>query len=66
MLAMIRFSNQTIVSAMNGRLILAVVTSLACAVTRSSAQTRTPDIPYVDGGHQRQVLDIYTPSVTAG
>jgi len=29
------------------------------------AQTLTADIPYVSGGHKRQVLDIYTPEGTA-
>src|SRR6056297_2341861 len=26
-----------------------------------TAQNLTPDIPYVENGHERQVLDVYTP-----
>ena len=29
--------------------------------TSASAQKLTTDIPYVDSGHERHVLDIYTP-----
>src|SRR5262245_47903881 len=32
----------------------------------ATAQRLTPDIPYVENGHKRQVLDIYTPQDSAG
>ena len=41
--------------------------AVACALpllfpgSMTWAQELTPDVPYVEGGHERQVLDIYTP-----
>jgi acetyl esterase/lipase len=37
---------------------------LLCNVVR--AQKLESDIPYVDSGHERQVLDVYTPESTSG
>ena len=34
--------------------------------TSAAAQRLTPDIPYVENGHRRHVLDIYTPQEPAG
>jgi arylformamidase len=42
------------------RLLSLIVASLLLSQT-GSAQQRTPDIPYVENGHERQVLDIYVP-----
>jgi acetyl esterase/lipase len=47
---------------------------LACACTAplfflgnsAAAQRLTPDVPYVENGHKRHVLDIYTPEPPAG
>jgi len=46
---------------MNSRLpaVFALPLLLLCSV--SSAQKLTSDVPYVENGHQRQVLDVYTP-----
>jgi len=48
--------------------------SIACAFVfpilflsnTATAQKLTPDIPYVENGHKRHVLDVYTPQVPAG
>lgn len=45
------------------RSIPAIVTSCLLAVTsRTYAQDAKVDVPYVDGGHARQVLDIFPPA----
>jgi arylformamidase len=41
--------------------LLATVASLVCCHTPIAAQSMLADVPYVDNGHQRHVLDIYTP-----
>ena len=46
---------------MNCRLITALAFPLSFLSCIGSAQKLTSDIPYVDNGHERQVLDIYTP-----
>ncbi|MEX0938087.1 MAG: alpha/beta hydrolase [Pirellulales bacterium] len=46
---------------MNRSLLAASATSLLFLCKIGSAQTRTSDVPYVENGHERQVLDIYTP-----
>jgi len=39
--------------------------SLLSISSSAVAQKLTPDVPYVDSGHERQVLDIYTPEKEA-
>ena len=51
---------------MNSKLIIAFALLSLCFCSVVSAQNLTPDIPYVENGHERQVLDIYTPKETAG
>jgi arylformamidase len=46
---------------MNSKLVAALTCSLLFLCNIGSAQKRTSDIPYVENGHERQVLDIYTP-----
>ena len=46
---------------MNGKHISAFALSLFVIGNIAFAQTRISDIPYVENGHERQVLDIYTP-----
>ena len=53
------------IKGMNFRLVSACFVALLCAATLASAQKRTPDIPYVENGHERHVLDIYTPENSA-
>jgi len=43
------------------QLITAFAAALLVSCSISHAQKLTPDIPYVENGHKRQVLDIYTP-----
>jgi arylformamidase len=50
---------------MNCRL-AAFVSAFILFSTDVLAQRRTPDIPYVENGHKRHVLDIYTPDRPAG
>ena len=45
---------------MNCKLITAFVLPLLVLCNIGSAQKLTPDMPYVENGHERQVLDIYT------
>ncbi|WP_298863204.1 alpha/beta hydrolase [uncultured Gimesia sp.] len=51
---------------MNFRLILALVFPLLTFSNAAIAQKLTSDIPYVENGHARHVLDIYTPEKPAG
>jgi acetyl esterase/lipase len=44
-------------------LVLALPLLTICNI--AIAQKLTPDVPYVDNGHQRHVLDIYTPETQA-
>ena len=46
---------------MNCRLLGACAIAPLLVCSSGVAQERTPDIPYVENGHERQVLDIYTP-----
>ena len=46
---------------MNGKVIVAFAIALAFLCNAGSAQKLTSDVPYVENGHQRQLLDIYTP-----
>ena len=52
--------------AMNCKLITAFVLPLLVFCSIGSAQKQTSDIPYVENGHERQVLDIYTSESAAG
>ena len=51
---------------MNGKLITAFAVPLLALCGVSSGQKLTSDIPYVENGHERQVLDIYTTERAAG
>ncbi len=51
---------------MNGKVITACVLSLGLLGNVANAQKLTANIPYVENGHERQVLDIYTPEKPAG
>jgi len=51
---------------MNFRLVSAFVLSVLFLSNAATAQKRTADIPYVENGHERHVLDIYTPEGSAG
>lgn len=51
---------------MNCRLITIFTLPLLLLCNIGGAQKLTSDIPYVENGHERQVLDIYTPENTAG
>lgn len=46
---------------MNFRFVSAFVLSFLFLVNSAIAQKLTSDVPYVDNGHKRHVLDIYTP-----
>ena len=48
------------------RLILALVFPLLTFSNAAIAKDLTSDIPYVENGHARHVLDIYTPEKSAG
>jgi arylformamidase len=48
------------------RLVFATVLPCLFATGLATAQRLTPDIPYVENGHKRHVLDIYTPENSAG
>lgn len=50
---------------MNRRLIACFVIPLLCLTSLCQAQKLTADIPYVENGHERHVLDIYTPETTS-
>ncbi len=45
---------------MNCKLIIAFAIPLLSLCNIGNAQKRMSDIPYVENGHERQVLDIYT------
>ena len=51
---------------MNFRLASAFVFPLLVLSNIATAQKLTPDIPYVERGHKRHVLDVYTPQAPAG
>ena len=53
-------------NATNLRLVSAVVVPFLCLSNGATAQKVTSDIPYVENGHERHVLDIYTPEEPAG
>ena len=46
---------------MHFRLVSAFVFPFVFLSTGATAQKLTRDIPYVENGHKRHVLDIYTP-----
>lgn len=46
---------------MNAKLLFVVAISLLFHCHNAAAQKLTPDVPYVENGHARHVLDIYTP-----
>ena len=46
---------------MKTKLLCATAISLLSICNGAVAQKLTADVPYVEGGHERQVLDIYTP-----
>ena len=50
---------------MNFRLVSAFVLSFLFLSNGATAQKLTSDIPYVENGHKRHVLDIYTPEEPA-
>lgn len=47
------------------RLVWLVILGLLAASTVAVGQDKTADIPYLDDGHARHVLDVYTPSAPA-
>ena len=49
------------INSMHFRLVSAFVFPFVFLSTVATAQKLTPDIPYVENGHKRHVLDIYTP-----
>ncbi len=51
---------------MNFRLVSAFLLPFLFFGNGAIAQKLTPDIPYVENGHKRHVLDIYTPEEPAG
>ncbi len=51
---------------MRFRAVPVCVFSLLVLSGDAAAQRLTPDVPYVENGHQRHVLDIYTPEDSAG
>ena len=51
---------------MNFRLVSAFVLPLLFLTNGATAQKLTSNIPYVENGHKRHVLDIYTPEEPAG
>jgi len=50
---------------MSAKPIFAFVLLFLSLCNRASAQKKTSDIPYVENGHERHVLDIYTPEQPA-
>src|SRR5262245_43956261 len=54
------------INVMYFRLVSAFVFPFLFLSSGATAQRLTPDIPYVENGHKRQVLDIYTPQDSAG
>jgi arylformamidase len=51
---------------MNAKHIFAFVLPFLLLYSTAGAQNLTSNIPYVDNGHERHVLDIYTPEKPAG
>ena len=51
---------------MRYKVVAAIVLSLGLVGNVAQAQKLTADIPYVADGHERQVLDIYTPEKATG
>jgi acetyl esterase/lipase len=51
---------------MNIRCFSAIALPLVCLSNNAHAQKLTSNVPYVENGHKRQVLDIYTPEKPAG
>ncbi len=51
---------------MKSKSLLLATALLSLLLRDADAQQMTADIPYVDGGHARQVLDVYTPEKPAG
>ena len=51
---------------MHSRLVSAFVLPFLFLSNAATAQKRTADIPYVENGHERHVLDIYTPEESTG
>ena len=54
------------INSMHFRLVSAFVFPFVFLSTGATAQKLTRDIPYVENGHKRHVLDIYTPQDPAG
>jgi acetyl esterase/lipase len=54
------------INVMYFRLISAFVPAFLLLSSDATAQRLTPNIPYVENGHKRHVLDIYTPENPAG
>jgi arylformamidase len=54
------------IKVMNFRLVLAFILACLFAGSLAWAQRLTPDIPYIENGHKRHVLDVYTPENSAG
>ncbi len=50
---------------MNARIVFAFVLPFSLLCSRAIAQKLTSDIPYAATGHERHVLDIYTPEKPA-
>ncbi|MHC4509251.1 MAG: carboxylesterase family protein, partial [Planctomycetota bacterium] len=50
---------------MNAKLVFAFVLPFFLLCSRAIAQKLTSDIPYAENGHERHVLDIYTPEEPA-
>ncbi|MHC4582025.1 MAG: carboxylesterase family protein, partial [Planctomycetota bacterium] len=46
---------------MNAKIVFAFVLPFLLLCSRANAQKLTSDIPYAENGHERHVLDIYTP-----
>ena len=46
---------------MNAKLTVAALLSALLLPRIASAQKKTADVPYLDGGHERHLLDVYTP-----
>ena len=50
---------------MNAKLVFAFVLPFFLLCGRAIARKLTSDVPYLENGHQRHVLDIYTPEEPA-
>lgn len=51
---------------LNRALSISILVFVGCCASELPAQGLTADIPYVKNGHERHVLDIYTPESSAG